>query len=274
MRIDAHQHFWIYHPVKDAWIDDSMQKIQRNFLPSDLFPILQAHDFEGCIAVQADESVNETRFLLNLADQNDWIKGVVGWLDFFDPELGATLDFFSTNKKLKGLRHIVQGKPAGYMLQPDFLRGISLLEKYGLTYDLLVYQHQLEEVIQLVEHFPNQKFVLDHIGKPKMEGKPDVNWSFSINKLAKHPNVSCKLSGLVTESVDWKWQQVDFDLYIDVIVNSFGTDRLLFGSDWPVQLLASEYHEALHIVLSYFKDYASDEVDKIMGLNARRFYNL
>jgi L-fuconolactonase len=274
MRIDAHQHFWKYHPVKEAWIDHTMHKIKRDFLPVDLHPVLQSNHFDGCVAVQADESIEETRFLLQLAADNDWIKGVVGWLDFFDPKLESHLDHFSSNKNFKGLRHILQAKPSGFILRPRFLKGIAALEQYGLTYDILVCHDQLADAISLVENFPNQHFVLNHIGKPKISLGVDKNWVSNINILSKHENVCCKISGMVTESENWTWQAADFDPFIDVVANAFGTDRLLFGSDWPVNLVAAQYKEVVGVVESFFKDASSKDVAKIMGLNAQRFYRI
>ena len=274
MRIDAHQHFWKFHPVKDAWIDQSMQKLQRDFMPIDLQSFLESNNFEGCVAIQADESIAENHFLLQLAVENEWIKGVVGWLDFFDSKLESHLDFFSENKKFKGIRHILQAKPSGFMLQSQFLKGLTTMSKNDFTYDLLVRLEQLPEAIQLVEHFPNQRFVLNHIGKPKISLGLQKNWLNNINALSKHENVSCKISGLVTETEHWKWKTNDFSPFLDVVVNAFGTDRIIFGSDWPVSLLAAEYSEVVAIISSYFKDASSSDLNKIMGLNAQSFYRL
>lgn len=274
MHIDAHQHFWKYNPVRDSWIDDSMQVIQRDFLPNDLSPILRANGIQGCIAVQADESEEETDFLLSLADENDFIKGVVGWLDFFDDDFDEKLAFYSQNKRLKGLRHIMQGKPEGFLLQNKFKENLGKLERYNLNYDLLVFENQLLEVIELVKHFPNQRFVVDHIGKPKISLGLDVNWVANIAQLSKQENVYCKISGLVTETENWNWTSSEFCPFIDVVVNAFGVDRILYGSDWPVCYLAAEYEQVLAIVSSYFKEYSEDDINKIMGDNAIKFYNI
>ena len=274
MRIDAHQHFWKYHPIKDAWIDQSMQRLQRDFIPIDLQPFLESNNFDGCVAVQADESIAENHFLLQLAAENDWLKGVVGWLDFFDSKLESHLDFFSENKKFKGIRHILQGKPICYMLQPEFLKGFAMMAKYDLTYDILIRHDQLAEAIQLVAHCPNQRFVLNHIGKPNISLGLQKDWLNNINTISKFENVVCKISGLVTETEQWKWKTDDFSPFLDAVVNAFGTDRLLFGSDWPVSLLAAEYSEVVAIIFSNFKDASNSDLNKIMGLNAQRFYRL
>ena len=274
MRIDAHQHFWKYNPVKHSWINDTMQVIQRDFLPNHLRPILEGSCIQGCIAVQADESEEETDFLLRLAHENDFIKGVVGWLDFFDNDFDEKLAFYSQNKNFKGVRHILQGKPEGFLLQNKFKENLAKLERYHLTYDLLVFENQLPEVIELVKHFPNQRFVLDHIGKPKISNGLDENWVANIAQLSQFENVYCKISGMVTETENWNWTVSNFYPFMDVVVNAFGLDRLFFGSDWPVCLLAAEYEKVLAIVTSYFKEYSDEEVYKVMGINASKFYSI
>jgi L-fuconolactonase len=274
MRIDAHQHFWKYDPVRDAWIDKSMKVIQKDFLPNDLLPILTSNNIEGCIAVQADESEEENDFLLCLADESDFIKGVVGWLDFFDEDFDEKLAFYSQHKSLKGLRHILQGKTKGFFLQDKFKQSLGKLGRYNLTYDCLVFENQLSEVIELVKHFPNQRFVLDHIGKPKISLGVDENWVANVKQLSQFKNVYCKISGMVTETENWNWVTADFYSFMDVVVNAFGVDRILFGSDWPVCNLAAKYEQVLAIVTSYFKDYSEEDSNKIMGGNAMKFYNI
>lgn len=274
MRIDAHQHFWKYDPVRDAWIDNSMQIIQKDFLPNDLFPILKANKIQGCIAVQADESEEETNFLLRLADENDFIKGVVGWLDFFDNDFEEKITFYSQNRCFKGLRHILQGKSEGFFLQDKFKQSLAKLERYNLTYDILVFENQLPEVIELVKQFPNQRFVLDHIGKPKISFGLDESWVANIKQLSQFENLYCKISGMVTETENWNWTISDFNSFMEVVVNAFGIDRILYGSDWPVCNLAAQYEQVIAIVDSYFKEYSEDDIFKIMGDNARKFYNI
>ncbi len=274
MKIDAHQHFWQFDPQRDAWITDDMAVIRRDFLPEDLQPLLQEHQFEGCVAVQADASEKETEFLLNLADQHAFIKGVVGWLDLCADTIEERLNFFSSNKKLKGLRHIVQDEPNGYMLRSDFQRGISALEKFNLTYDILIYPHQLEEAIQLVQAFPKQIFILDHCAKPYIkEGKIKI-WQDQIEKLAHFENVACKVSGLTTEA-DWNtWNKSTIKPYLDVVFNAFGSKRTLFGSDWPVSLVAGKYTETVGLTEDYITKFSDTEQQQIMGINAENWYHL
>lgn len=275
MIIDSHQHFWNYDPVRDSWIDESMQVIRKDFLPKDLKPILEANSVDGCIAVQADQSEEETEFLLKCAEENSFIKGVVGWLDLRANNVEERLAHYSKNKLFKGVRHIVQGESdEDFMLQPNFLNGIQKLKQFGLTYDILIHQGQLSQAIELVKKCPNQQFVLDHIAKPKIsEGVDDV-WEKNMRLLASYKNVSCKISGMVTETQDFKWQESDFTTFLDVVVDAFGTDRLLYGSDWPVCLLAGSYKKVFQIIEHYFQDFPKEDILKIMGGNAKRIYKL
>lgn len=274
MRIDSHQHFWKFDPVRDSWIDSSMQKIARNFLPQDLKPLLSQSQMEGCVAVQADQSETETQFLLDLAGKNTFIKGVVGWVDLRADDLSERLDFFSKNPLFKGVRHILQAEKEGFMMQDSFLRGIRQLKDFNLTYDLLVFSHQLEEAIALVKKNPDQLFVLDHLAKPYIKDQKIEDWAKHIKVLAKHKNVYCKLSGMVTEA-DWNhWRAQDFEKYLSVALETFGSDRLMFGSDWPVCLLAGSYQHVVQIIELFVKKLKPVEQNKIMGENARSFYKL
>ncbi|RXJ49426.1 amidohydrolase family protein [Gelidibacter gilvus] len=274
MRIDTHQHFWGFDPQRDAWITDDMSVIQRDFLPEDLQPLLQQQQLDGCIAVQADTSEKETTFLLELADQHDFIKGVVGWVDLCSDTIEARINYFSKYKKLKGLRHIVQAEPDGFMLRKDFQRGISALEKYNLTYDILIFPHQLEDAIKLVEAFPRQKFIVDHGAKPYIKDGKIKTWKSQMETLAGFENVACKVSGLTTEA-NWKdWDNTTMQPYLDVIFNAFGTKRTLFGSDWPVSLLAGTYAETIALVEDYISKFSETEQQQIMGLNAKTWYHL
>jgi len=274
MKIDAHQHYWIYNPLRDSWIDDTMQVLQRNFLPDDLAPLIKQHSFDGTIAVQADQSENETDFLLKLADKNEWILGVVGWIDLMSQNIEKKLEHFSSYKKLKGFRHVVQAEPDNnFMINERFQRGISLLKNYNFTYDILIYPHQLSATIKLSEKHPEQKFVLNHIAKPLIRNNKMEPWESNIKKLAKNPNVFCKVSGLITEADHKNWKPSDIYPYIDVVFNSFGCDRLLFGSDWPVCLLAGTYEQVVNLI----EDYTSNDSigrGKIFGGNALSFYSL
>ena len=275
MKIDSHQHFWKYHPVKDTWINEDMKVIQRDFLPADLYPLLEKNNIDGCIAVQADQSEEETHFLLQLAKENDFIKGVVGWIDLRAANLETRLEHFFQFKKLKGFRHIVQGEPeVDFLLQEDFCKGISKLAKYNFTYDLLIFPKHLPYATALAKLFPQQSFVIDHLAKPDFKQMDFTEWEKRIREIAACPNVMCKVSGLVTEA-DWnKWAVSDFTYCLDVVTEAFGIHRLMFGSDWPVSLLAASYGESCDIVEDYFSKFSNEEQDKFWGGNAIAFYHL
>lgn len=274
MRIDSHQHFWKFDPIRDAWIDASMEKIARDFLPEDLKPLLDQSKIDGCVAVQADQSETETEFLLDFAGRYDFVKGVVGWVDLRSPQLSERLEHYCNNSFFKGVRHIVQAEKDGFMLQESFLKGIQQLKDFNLTYDILIFPHQLEEAVALVKKNPEQAFVLDHIAKPYIKDKKIDQWAKHINQLAVHQNVYCKLSGLLTEA-DWNhWQEEDFTAYLTVIMEAFGTDRMMYGSDWPVCLLAGSYPHVVRIVENFISSLSTDDQKKIMGQNAHHFYNL
>lgn len=274
MRIDSHQHYWQYDPIRNSWIDDSMKILRRDFLPEHLKPILDRNNVQGSVAVQAGQSEDETKFLLDLASKNDFIKGVVGWIDLRAENIEERLEVFSSNKKLVGMRHIVQSEPDDFMLGREFQHGISKLEKFGLTYDILVFPTQLKASVELVQKFPEQAFVLDHIAKPYIkDGKID-QWANDIHMLAQFPNVNCKISGMVTEADLNHWKKEDFFKYLDVVFNLFGSDRIMYGSDWPVCLLAAQYEQQLEILESYIDAFSSEKKAKIMGKNAIRFYKL
>lgn len=274
MIIDSHQHFWKYDPIRDAWIDDSMQVIRRDFLPQDLESILKANDVAGCVAVQADQSETETEFLLDCANKNPFIKGVVGWVDLKTKDVEARLAHYSEDAKLKGVRHIVQAEANDFMLGKDFQNGISKLQQFNLTYDILIFPPQINAAIALVNKFPNQKFVIDHMAKPYIKSGEIKEWESKITELSQAPNVFCKVSGMVTEADLKHWKVSDFTPYLDVIFNTFGTDRILYGSDWPVCLLAAQYEEQLNIIQNYTKDFSTQEQLKVFGNNAVEFYNL
>lgn len=275
MKIDSHQHFWKYHPVKDSWINDDMKILQRDFLPMDLHSLLQENQIDGCVVVQADQSEEETHFLLELAEVNDWIKGVVGWIDLRADNLDERLKYFSQYKKLKGFRHIVQAEPEDdFLLKDDFCEGISKLSKYNFTYDVLVFPKHLAYAVEFVKRFPQQSFVIDHLAKPDFK-QPDFSlWEKGIREIANYPNVFCKVSGLVTEA-DWaNWKESDFTHCLDVVTEAFGMNRLMFGSDWPVSLLAASYEQCCGIVKNYFSKFPKEQQDKFWGGNAMEFYVL
>ncbi len=274
-RIDAHQHFWIFDPVRDSWIDESLRVIQRDFLPSDLEPVLKQNQINGCVAVQADQSEAENEFLLEQSKAYPFIKGIVGWVDLQSAQLEERLAYYQSFGKMKGFRHVLQGEPQrDLMLDPAFMKGIGLLDKYNFTYDILIFPDQLAYALQLVKAFPNQRFVIDHIAKPAIK-KGDIDqWQKELAGFSGCSNVYCKISGMVTEA-DWKdWKQADFSPYLDAVVNTFGIDRIMFGSDWPVCLVAANYPQMLQIVKDYFSSFSITGQQQFFGLNAARFYKL
>jgi len=275
MFIDAHQHYWRYNSSEYEWIDESMSAIRRDFLPSDLKPELQSNSFRGSVAVQTRQTFEETRWLLELAEQSDSILGVVGWVDLCSPDARNQLERFGGNPKLVGIRHIVQGEADDYFLmRPDFLRGISLLEEFDLAYDILIYTRHLPVAAEFVERFPRQRFVLDHMAKPPIKSGEIQPWAEGIRRLAELPNLFCKLSGLVTEA-DWeRWKPEQVQPYLDVAFDSFGPERLMIGSDWPVCLVASSYTRVIDLVKNYLSRYSPEIREAVMGGNARRFWRL
>lgn len=275
MTIDSHQHFWRYNPVRDGWITEEMAALQRDYLPEHLLPELKLNHVEGCIAVQADQSEDETMLLVDLAQRHSFIRGVIGWVDLRSDRLPERLKFFSQFEKLRGFRHIVQSESDEcFLLRRDFLRGISELRAFGFTYDILVYARQLPAAVEFAARFPEQKFVVDHIAKPQIKVKEIAGWEHWMRRMAALPNVHCKLSGMVTEA-DWRrWRPSDFEPYLDVVFECFGSDRLMFGSDWPVCLLAGSYCQVKNIIADYTQALPQYEKDKIFGLNATRFYGL
>lgn len=275
MRIDSHQHFWKYNPVKDAWITNEMNILQRDFLPEDLHSLLQHNNIDGCVAVQVDQSETETDFLLQLAKENDIIKGVVGWVDLRADNLEERLDYFSENKKLKGFRHIVQAEPEDdFLLREDFCNGIKKLANYDFTYDILIFPKHLKNAVAFVKKIPQQPFVIDHLSKPNFKKGDFSQWEKDIRSIASFPNVYCKISGMVTEA-DWKnWEENDFEYCLDVVTEAFGINRLMFGSDWPVCLLAATYQETANIVHRYYSKFSLTEQEKFWSKNAIDFYHL
>jgi L-fuconolactonase len=274
MRIDAHQHFWHYNPARDAWITDKMAVLKNDFLPDQLLTELEANDIASCIAVQADQSETETLFLLDLAHQYKIVQGVVGWVDLCAVNTAERVQELAQDPKLCGFRHILQAEADEFMLRPEFLRGIECLggDKTGLTYDILIYSRQLPSAIELVAKFPGQPFVLDHIGKPPIKEGGYHSWAGDLRMLAENKNVFCKLSGLVTEA-DWQhWTAGDFKSYLDLVLEVFGVDRVMFGSDWPVCLLAARYEQVVQLIADYVQSFSNSDQQKIFGLNAGRFY--
>ena len=275
MRIDAHQHFWQYSPQEYAWIDDSMSALRRDFLPADLRPELEQSGFDGTVAVQAQQTLAETKWLLELAAASPFVLGVVGWVDLQSPDVVSQLAELAGNPKLVGIRHVVQSEPDNqFLLRPRFLRGISVLEKFGLAYDILIYPQHLPVTIEFVQHFPRQRFVLDHLAKPLIKSGALQPWAAGIRRLAEFPNVYCKLSGLVTEA-DWNdWRPAQIRPYLDVALESFGSERLMIGSDWPVCTVAASYSKVMSLVAEYFSCYSDDVRNAVLGRNAAKFWNL
>lgn len=273
-RIDAHQHFWRYDPVRDAWITDEMAVLRRDFLPEELEVQLRERRMDGTVAVQADQSERETEFLLDLARRHPSVRGVVGWVDLRSPDLPERLEYFSGFERFRGVRHIAQAEPDGFLARDDVVDGIARLGAFGLTYDILVYAHQLPGALALVERLPDQPFVVDHIAKPKIREGEREPWTTQIRRLARHPNVYCKVSGLVTEA-DWeRWKPEDVRPYLDVVFEAFGADRLMFGSDWPVCLLAASYARVVELIERYAEQLSRDDRDQLFGGTAIRFYGL
>lgn len=273
-RIDSHQHFWKFDPVRDSWIDETMSKIQKDFLPETLLPLLEENKFSGCVAVQASQSEEETNFLIDLASKNDFIKGIVGWVDLRDKNISDRLNHFSSNKIIKGFRHVVQGEADDFMFREDFRNGISVLKSFDFTYDILIFSRQLPAAISLVKDFPDQKFVIDHIAKPDIKSGNIISWEKGIREIAKQDNISCKISGMVTEA-NWKnWKPADLKPYLDVIFENFSTDKLMYGSDWPVLNVASDYTEVVKTLEDYISQFSIEKQNKIWYENAVSFYKL
>ena len=275
MKIDSHQHFWRYDAVRDAWITDSMVALKRDFLPEHLDVELMANGIDASIAVQADSSERETKFLLDLAERNSRIAGVVGWVDLLSARLDERLEYFSHFSKLRGFRHIAQAEPNDrFLMGENFVKGLAQLRRFGFTYDILIFPKQLPAAIELVARLPEQHFVIDHCAKPEVKSGTLSRWAAQIREIAQNKNVSCKVSGLVTEA-DWKhWNADDFKPYLDVVFDAFGAERVMFGSDWPVCLLAATYRQVKQVLDGYVKGFSPGDRDKIFGGNAARFYKL
>ena len=272
--IDTHQHFWNYDPKTHDWINEDMKVIRKDFLPADLAPILKENNVDGCIAVQADQTDTETQILIREANQNSFIKGVVGWVDLNSNEIEAALDSYTDTKILKGFRHILQAEPKGFMLAPGFKKGIDALAKYNYTYDLLIFASQLKEAKEFISNHKEQPIVIDHLAKPNIKEGEWESWKKDINEIAQYPNVYCKISGMATEANWNSWSMDTLKPYIDIAVEAFGTDRIMFGSDWPVCLLASSYSKWLETLQNYFNTFSIDEQSSFFANNAIKFYKL
>jgi len=274
MRVDGHQHFWRHDPVRDAWITDEMSVLRRDFMPEELEKEMATAGVDGCVAVQADTSEDETRFLLQLAEHHGFIRGVVGWVDLCAANLAERLDHFAASPHLCGVRHIVQAEADDYLERPDVVRGLGMLGDFGLTYDLLLYPRQLASALAVARRLPHQPFVVDHVAKPEIRRGIMDPWAAHMRELAACPNVWCKVSGLVTEA-DWAdWRPEHLAPYLDVVFDAFGPGRLMFGSDWPVCLLAAGYQDVLGVVEDYAAQLSVADRQGLFGGNATRFYGL
>lgn len=275
MKIDAHHHYWKYNPVEYDWIDDAMAAIRADFLPETLEATIRSVGVDGVVTVQARQLVEETEWLLQMAQKHNFMKGVVGWLPLIDADLVRSLEFYSEVPKLKGLRHVLQGEPdMEYMLRPDFDRGLSLLKNYDLVYDILIFERQLPNTIRMVDRHPNQVFVLDHIAKPLIAQNELLPWSDNLRELARRENVYCKLSGMVTEADFRSWTPEQLKPYFDVVLEAFGPNRLMWGSDWPVCLVATSYNRWVQLISETISSFSETEQQTILGTNAQRVYNL
>ena len=275
MNIDAHQHFWIYRPEEYGWIGPGMETLGRDYLPEELLPQLQAAGFDGSVAVQARQTVEETAWLLQLADRYAYIRGVVGWVDLCSPQVSAQLERFAAHPRLVGVRHVLQDEPDdAFMLRADFQRGLGLLAGYDLAYDLLLFPRHLAPAYTLAARFPGQRFVLDHIAKPPIGEGSLEPWAGAIRRLAGLPNVWCKISGMVTEAGAATWRTAPYRQYLDVVFAAFGVQRLMLGSDWPVCTLEGPYAEVMQIAFSYIAQLSPAEQAAVRGQTAAACYRL
>lgn len=276
LKIDAHQHYWQYDPVRDSWITSEMSVIRRDFMPADLQPVLERNGIDGTVLVQTCHTEDDNRFMLKLAEENDFIKGIVGWVNLQSINVEDRLKHYHEKHPLiKGFRHVLQSDPdEQLMLREGFKRGISLLNKYNFTYDILIYPNHLKYAVKLVEEFPDQKFVVDHLAKPYIKDKRIDTWKRDIETLSQYQNVYCKVSGMLTEADWYNWRTDDFTPYIDAVFNAFSTNRVMYGSDWPVCLLAGGYNRALEILQIYTSRFSQQEQEQFFGGNAIDFYNL
>jgi L-fuconolactonase len=274
MIIDTHVHFWKYNKVRDTWITENMKILRQDYLPEHLSLSLKRNKVDGCMAVQVEQSELETHFLVELAKTHSEIKGIVGWIDLQNENINERLQYFSQYKIIKGWRHIAQSEPDDFLLRKNFHRGIAAMAPYNQTYDILIYHHQLKPALDFVSKFPDQKFIIDHCAKPDIGNKKIDDWKSLIIEIAKLPNVNCKLSGLFTETKWKEWSASDFYPYLDTVFDAFGTERLMYGSDWPVMLLSGIYVQWKSLLEKYMENFEEEAREKIFGLNAIKFYNL
>lgn len=275
MRIDTHQHFWIYNSRQYAWMGPNMEKLRRDYLPDELLPLLNASNIDETVAVQARQCLEESYWLLELAGKYPFIKGVVGWVDLCSPKVEEQLEKLAQHRRLCGIRHVVHDEPDDqFMMREDFQRGIKLLANYKLTYDLLLFPRHLPVAYELVKLFPQQAFVIDHIAKPLIREHRLEPWRTDIRKIAQFENVFCKISGLVTEANWEKWKPSDFEPFLDTVLESFGPQRLMIGSDWPVCTLAGTYSDVMQVAATYIEKLSATQQSDIWRNNAKRFYRI
>jgi len=273
--IDAHHHLWRYKPEELPWISDAMDVLQRNYELKDLSAVAAAAGVTGAVAVEARQIIEETEWLLDLAEESELICGVVGWAPLIDADVEKYLAEISRRSKLKGLRHVLHDEADdNYILRKDFNRGINALRQFGLRYDILIFERHLPQTIKFVDQHPNQMFILDHIAKPRIRDGVTQPWGKNLRELARRENVYCKLSGVVTEA-NWKqWSEPDLKPYIDTVLDCFGAQRLMFGSDWPVLNVASNYVRWLEIVKSAIADLTTAEQTRILAGTAVEAYRI
>ncbi|MGD0674500.1 MAG: amidohydrolase family protein [Polyangiaceae bacterium] len=273
--IDAHHHFWHYEPEAYPWIDPSMTVLRRDWLAVDLAPRLAAARIDGVVSVQARQTLEETSWLLSLADAHDFIVGVVGWVPLVSSSVVTTLGRFGDNPKFRGVRHVVQGEADPHFLErPDFNAGIRALRPLQLSYDILIYETQIPAALDFVDRHPDQVFIVDHAAKPRIRDGVLEPWRTNVRELARRPGVYCKLSGLVTEAATHAWTDADLRPYVDTVLEAFGPTRVMFGSDWPVCLLASSYDRWFDAVRRFLAELTPTERASILGGSARRAYRL
>jgi L-fuconolactonase len=275
MKIDTHQHFWKYNDRDYGWMAAGMDKLRRDHLPTDLLPLIDAAGIGATVAVQARQCFEESTWLLELADHYPFIRAVVGWVDLSSERVVEQLEQLAQQPKFRGVRHVVHDEPDdGFMLRQSFLHGLGQLKRFGLTYDLLLFPRHLPVACDVVKRFPDQLFVLDHIAKPPVEAKEMEPWARDLKRLARFANVSCKISGLVTE-VKWdSWEARDFEPYLDVVLSAFGPHRLMIGSDWPVCTLAADYTSVINVATAYLGRLSDDEQHAILEKNPIEFYSI
>jgi len=274
-RIDSHHHLWEFSSQEYGWINEDMGVLRHNFLPSNIYKEMAAAGISASIAVQARQTVEETRWLLDLANQNDFIKGVVGWAPLTDPNVGSVFEQLAVHPKLRAVRHVIQDEPDdNYILRSDFNRGIKELAHHNLTYDILIFERHLPQTIRFVDQHPNQKFVVDHLAKPRVKDRSLSPWREQIHELAKRPNVYCKISGLATEADLNHWTGDQLHPYIGNVLNAFTPKRVMFGSDWPVCLLALPYQRWVAIVEKMIAAFSIAEQQQFWADTAIEAYGL